>query len=185
MKKISYSNCVADRRFAPPIFLLIFSCWIGAYDGGYAGPSAIRCSAALPCRCAILGHGRLPPIGRARKAAVREAGDGAKVIVLPKLDHPRAGLSHAKWQALSPGEKLERLFGLSLDRMADILSWPSGEFDPARLNAQATVARAVAMIGNRAGLLKKRRQESEWERNAREDLAGRLGANDPAATARA
>ena len=34
-----------------------------------------------------------------------------------------------------PGEKLERLFGQSLDRMADILSLPAGELDPAQLNA--------------------------------------------------
>jgi hypothetical protein len=36
---------------------------------------------------------------------------------------------------------------MSLDRMADILSWPAGELDPAQLNAQVIVARVVAMIG--------------------------------------
>jgi hypothetical protein len=65
-------------------------------------------------------------IRTARKAAVR-AGDGS-VIAFPHLSQLQGGLSDAQWRALSPSEKLERLFGMSLDRMAEILSgvrWPS------------------------------------------------------------
>jgi hypothetical protein len=101
--------------------------------------------------------------------------ESGSVIVLPRLDHPRAGLSPPAWRRLSPREKLERLFGLSLDRMAEVLSWPAGELDPVQLNAQVTVARVVAMIGGRAGLLEQRRQVSQAERKAREELARRLG----------
>jgi hypothetical protein len=32
-------------------------------------------------------------------------------------------------QALSPSEKLGRLLGMSLDQMAEILSWPVAELD--------------------------------------------------------
>ena len=91
------------------------------------------------------------PLKRQRKAGVRDK-DGS-VIAFPRLSHPRGGLSHAEWRALSPGEKLERLFG-SLDRVAEILSWgPVVELDPARLNAVVTVIRVVLMIGAKAGLL--------------------------------
>jgi hypothetical protein len=92
------------------------------------------------------------PLKRQRKAGVRDK-DG-NVIAFPRLSHPRGGLSHAEWRALSPGEKLERLFGMSLDRVAEILSWgPVVELDPARLNAVVTVIRVVLMIGAKAGLL--------------------------------
>jgi hypothetical protein len=72
-------------------------------------------------------------IRRALKAAVRDA--GGSVIAFPYLSHRRAGLSHAEWRALSPGEKLERLFGMSLDDLYEIMSWePIGELDPFRLS---------------------------------------------------
>ena len=92
------------------------------------------------------------PLKRQRKLGVRNE-DGSLIAFL-RLSHPRGGLSHAEWRALSPGEKLERLFGLSLDRVAEILSWaPVVELDPARLNAVVTVIRVVLMIGAKAGLL--------------------------------
>ena len=90
---------------------------------------------------------------RARKAAIR-AGEGS-VIAFPRLTHRRASLSHAQWRALGPGEKLERLFGMSLDQMAEILSWPVAKLDPARLNAVVTVARVVLLVGAKAGLFEK------------------------------
>jgi hypothetical protein len=60
------------------------------------------------------------PIRRARKAGAR-ANDGS-VIAFPRFTHPRAGLSHARWRTLGPVEKLERLFGMSLDDLYEILS---------------------------------------------------------------
>src|SRR5215472_3418488 len=65
------------------------------------------------------------PIRRARKRPITLA-DGT-VIALPKLTHPRAGLSHAQWRTLSPVEKIERQLGLSLDQMAEIISRPWDE----------------------------------------------------------
>ena len=89
---------------------------------------------------------------RRPKVSVRAA-DGS-VIAFPRLTHPRAGLSHAEWGALSPGEKLERLFGMSLDDMAEILSWgPLLELDPAQLNAVVTITRVVLLVAAKAGLL--------------------------------
>jgi hypothetical protein len=37
------------------------------------------------------------------------------------LSHPSACLSHAQWRALGPGEKLERLLGISLNDTGEIL----------------------------------------------------------------
>jgi hypothetical protein len=89
---------------------------------------------------------------RLPKVSVRAA--NGSVIAFPRLTYPRAGLSHAQWRALSPSEKLERLFAMSLDRMGEILSWgPMAELDPARLNAVVTIARVILMIGVKAGLL--------------------------------
>ena len=103
------------------------------------------------------------PIRRARKAAVR-AGDGS-VIAFPHLSHLRAGLAHAEWRALSPSEKIERLLGMSLDDMAEILSWgPLLELEPAQLNAVVTIARVVLLISARAGLFENAQHERERQR---------------------
>jgi hypothetical protein len=87
------------------------------------------------------------PIRRARKAPITLA-DGT-VVTFPKLTHPRAGLSHAEWRALSPGEKLERLFGMSLERMAEILAWPVAELDPPALALWGRVFHVFMMIAGR------------------------------------
>jgi hypothetical protein len=50
----------------------------------------------------------------------------------------------AAWRALSPAEKLERIFGLSLDQIAEILSWPADELDMHRLAVQVTHVMVVA-----------------------------------------
>jgi hypothetical protein len=88
------------------------------------------------------------PLKRQRKLVVR-AEDGS-VIAFPRLTHPRAGLSHAKWRALGPAEKIERLFGMSLDDLYEIMSWPIGELDPFRLSVRLQVTRVVFMIGTKA-----------------------------------
>jgi hypothetical protein len=101
---------------------------------------------------------------RQRKARVTDPVTG-ELIQFPRLTHPRAGLSHAEWRALSPGEKLKRLFGMSLDRMTEILSCgPVAEFDPARLNAVVTVARVVLVISARAGLVEKAEHKHNRQR---------------------
>ena len=78
--------------------------------------------------------------------------DDGSVISFPYLSHPRAGLSHAEWRALGPGEKLERLFGMSLDDLYEIMSWPIGELDPVRLSVRMQVIRVVFVVGAKAHL---------------------------------
>ena len=87
------------------------------------------------------------PLKRQRKLVAR-AVEGS-VIAFPRLSHPRTGLSHAEWRALSPGEKLERLFGISLERMAEILAWPVAELEPPALALRGQVFH-VFMIGAKA-----------------------------------
>jgi hypothetical protein len=84
------------------------------------------------------------PLKRQRKLGVR-AEDGS-VIAFPRLTHPRAGLSHAKWRTLGPAEKIERLFGMSLDHLYEIMSWPIGELDPFRLSVRMQITRVVFTI---------------------------------------
>ena len=82
------------------------------------------------------------PLKRQRKLGVR-AEDGS-VIPFPRFTHPRAGLSHAEWRALGPGEKLERLFNRSLDDLYEIMSWePIAELDPARFSVRVQVTCTV------------------------------------------
>jgi hypothetical protein len=105
------------------------------------------------------------PIRRARSAATLAA--AGKVVTLPRLSHPRAGLSHAEWRALSPDQKLERLFGMSLERVAEILCWgPLHELDPVRLNAVVTIIRVVLLISARAGFFERALREREWQEEA-------------------
>jgi hypothetical protein len=90
------------------------------------------------------------PLKRQRKLGVCDE-DGS-VIAFTRLSHPRAGLSHTEWRALSPGEKIERLFDMSLDDLYEIMSWPIGELDPFRMSARMQVTRVVFMVGVKAML---------------------------------
>jgi hypothetical protein len=85
------------------------------------------------------------PVRRARRGGIRLA-DGA-VIAFPKLTHPRAGLSHAEWRALSPLEKIERQLGLNLDQMCAIMSRPWEECDSAWLAIKTQVLCVFLAIG--------------------------------------
>ena len=124
------------------------------------------------------------PLKRQRKAGVR-ADDGS-VIAFPYLSHPRAGLSHAEWRALGPGEKLERLSGMSLDDLYEILSWPIGELDPFRLSVRMQVTRVVLAICLKAALdgslgrdaARERDRERVFEEMAREFAAMKGAATD-------
>ena len=83
------------------------------------------------------------PLRRQRKAGVVDPVTG-ELVPFPYLSHPRAGLSNARWRALSPGEKVERLLGMSLDRATEILTWPVAELDPLRLSLRMQVCRALS-----------------------------------------
>ena len=92
------------------------------------------------------------PLKRQRKAGVTDPVTG-ELVQFPRLTHPRAGLSHAQWRALGPGEKLEHLFGMSLDDLYEIMSWePIAELDPARLAVRMQVTRTVFTICMKAYL---------------------------------
>jgi hypothetical protein len=111
------------------------------------------------------------PLKRQRKLGVH-AEDGS-VIVFPRLTHPRGGLSHAEWRGLGPAEKIERLFGMSLDDIYEIMSWPIGELDPFRLSVRLQVTRVVFMIGTKALSDGKLSRDAARERH-RQRLLGKL-----------
>ena len=112
------------------------------------------------------------PLKRQRKVGIR-AEDGG-VIAFPRLSHPRAGLSHTEWRALSPAEKIERLFDMSLDDLYEIMSWPIGELDPFRLSVRMQVARVVFMIGAKALFDGKLGREAARERDRERVLSERI-----------
>ena len=103
------------------------------------------------------------PLKRQRQLGRREDGS---VIAFPRLTHPRAGLSHAEWRALGPAEKLERLFGMSLNRMAEILSWgPIAELDPPVSTPLRRSPASSGLISARAGLFEKAQHARERQRS--------------------
>jgi hypothetical protein len=110
------------------------------------------------------------PLKRRLKAGVADPVTG-KLVQFPRLTHPRAGLSHAEWRALGPGEKLERLFGMSLDDLYEILSWPIGELDPFRLSVRVQVTRVVFTICLKAVLDGRLGREAARERDRERVLA--------------
>jgi len=112
------------------------------------------------------------PLKRQRKLGVR-AEDGG-VIAFPRLTHPRAGLSHAQWRALGPAEKIERLFGMSLVDLYEIMSWPIGELDPFRLSVRMQVTRVVFMVGVKAMLDGKLSRDAARERDRERVLGERI-----------
>ena len=61
------------------------------------------------------------PLKRQRRLAIRQE-DGS-VLAFLYLCRPRAYLSRTERHSLSSGAKLERLFGMSPDDMAENLSW--------------------------------------------------------------
>jgi hypothetical protein len=112
------------------------------------------------------------PLKRQRKLGVH-AEDGS-VIAFPRLTHPRAGLSHAEWRGLGPAGKIERLFGMSLDDLYEIMSWePIAELDPFRLSVRMQVTRVVFQVGVKAILDGTLAREVARERD-RERILGEL-----------
>jgi hypothetical protein len=87
----------------------------------------------------------MPGTPIARKGGIRLA-DGT-LIAFPRLTHPRAGLSHAQWRALSPVEKIERQLGLSLTQMAEIISRPWEQCDRAEMAIKARVLCVFLAMG--------------------------------------
>ena len=126
--------------------------------------------------------GQMPgsPLKRQRKAGVTDPVTGG-IAQFPRLTHPRAGLSHAQWRVLGPGEKLERLFGMSLDDLYEITI---AELDPFRLAVRMQATRVVFTICMKAFLDGRLGREASRERDRQriiEELARReFGASDGA-----
>jgi hypothetical protein len=105
-----------------------------------------------------------------RKAGVRDS--NGKVIAFPRFAHPRPGLSRATWRALGPGEKIERLFGMSLDDLYEVMSWePIAELDPVRFSVRMQVTRTVFTICLKAVLDGRLGREVARERERERVLA--------------
>ena len=125
------------------------------------------------------------PLKRARKAGVTDPGTGALV---PFPYTPRVTELPSGWRRWSPAEKIEHALNMSLDGVAEVLSWSPGELDPHRLNVWAQVVRVAWMIGTKTGLEAARERDrervlDELDRNLRERAkqnAGASGATTPA-----
>jgi hypothetical protein len=123
------------------------------------------------------------PLKRQRKVGVSDPVTG-ELVQFPRLTHPRAGLSHAEWRGLSPSGKIERLLGMSLDRAAEIMSWPLAQCDSPRLAVKMQVWRVVFTICVKAYLSGKLGREAALERDREHILAElarrEFGASDEA-----
>ena len=75
-----------------------------------------------------------------------------QVVVIPRLPSVTGANRPPGWNRWPADAKLEHLLGLSLDRMAEYLSWPADALDPYRLAAQTQVIRVVAMVAAKAGV---------------------------------
>ena len=73
--------------------------------------------------------------------------------------------SHMPSGVRSGRAKLERLFGMSLDDLYQIMSWPIGELDPFRLSVRMQVTRTVFTICMKACLDGRLGREAARERD--------------------
>ena len=80
------------------------------------------------------------PLQRARRAASRDT--NGEVVAFPR--RARAGISPVAWRRLSPVEKLQVFYGLSLDAALEDLSYRGDE--PYRLAARTSARHDVMMI---------------------------------------
>jgi hypothetical protein len=113
------------------------------------------------------------PLKRQRKLGV--IGENGSVIAFPRM--PRVAELPPGWRHWSPAEKIEHLLRMSLDRAAEILTWPVAELDPLRLSLSMQVWRVVFTIGVKPLLDGRLGREAARERNraeARIQLAHRL-----------
>jgi hypothetical protein len=105
------------------------------------------------------------PLKRQRKTGIR---DGS-VIAFPHM--PRVAELPRGWRHWSPAEKIEHLLGMTLDDIAEIMSWPIAGLDPFRLSVRSQVLRIILMIGVRALLDGRLGREAARERDRERVLA--------------
>ena len=95
------------------------------------------------------------PLRIARNLRVREG--NPDVSVYPR--RARGGLSPVAWRRLSPVEKIQVLYDLSLDAALDDLSYRGNE--PHRLAARASARHDVMMICAKYAIETSRKRESQ------------------------
>jgi hypothetical protein len=87
---------------------------------------------------------------------------------------PRVSELPRGWRHWSPAEKVEHLLGMTLDDMAEILSWgPIAALDPFCLSVRLQVMRIVFAIGAKALLDGRLGRDAARERD-RERVLGEL-----------
>jgi hypothetical protein len=85
---------------------------------------------------------------------------------------PRVSELPPGWRHWSPAEKIEHLLGMTLDDMAEILSWgPIAELDPFRLSVRLQLIRIIFAIGAKALLDGRLGREAARERDRERILA--------------
>jgi hypothetical protein len=107
------------------------------------------------------------PLKGQRKAGIRA--DDDSVIAFPYMR--RAADLPPGWRHWPPAQKIEHLLGMSLDRAAEILTWPVAELDPLRLSLWMQVWHIVFMIGVKALLDGKLGREAARDRDRQRILA--------------
>ena len=103
---------------------------------------------------------------RLHKTGARDPTTG-EVIVIPRLPPITGSSKPLGWNRWQAAENVEHLLGLSLDRMAEYLSWPADGLDPYRLAAQTQVIRVVAVVAAKAA---RRRIDHEAVEHFRQTL---------------
>jgi hypothetical protein len=102
------------------------------------------------------------PLKRARKQGIRR--DDGTIIAFPYM--PRVADLPRGWRHWPPAEKIEHLLEMTLDDIAEIMSWgPIGELDPFRLSVRLQVMRIIFAIGAKALLDGKLVRDAARERN--------------------
>jgi hypothetical protein len=96
-----------------------------------------------------------------------------KIISIPRLPAVAGASKPPGWNRWSAAEKVEHLLSLSLDRMAEYLSWPADGLDPYRLAAQTQVIRVVAMVAAKARTRRVDHEAAEWFRRMMEESEAR------------
>jgi hypothetical protein len=84
-------------------------------------------------------------------------------------------ISHAG-RGKSPAQKIEHLLGMTLDDIAEIMSWPIAQLDPFRPSVRMQVMRIVFAIGVKALLDGKLGREAARERD-HERVLGEMARN--------
>ena len=117
------------------------------------------------------------PLKRQRKLGART--DDGSVIAFPRM--PRTADLPPGWRHWSPAEKIEHLLGMTLDDIAEIMSWgPIAELDPFRLSVRLQVIRLIFAIGVKALLDGRLGREAARDRDRERVLAELVRALRPA-----